>query len=61
MEYSEGDRGPEATVFEVIFPPGQTPNILLEESQPGNKVWPDSTCLVCSMIDIQFGSLGGYV
>lgn len=38
VEYSEGDRGPEATVFEVVFPPGRTPNILLEESQPGNKV-----------------------
>lgn len=25
-------------MFEVVFPPGETPNILLEESQPGNKV-----------------------
>lgn len=37
--YSEGGKGPEAMVFEVVFPPGDTPNILLEESQPGNKVW----------------------
>lgn len=36
--YSEGSRGPEALVFEVIFQPGETPNILLEEKQPGNKV-----------------------
>lgn len=36
--YSEEGMGPEAMVFEVVFPPGETPNILLEESQPGNKV-----------------------
>ncbi|CAB1113702.1 unnamed protein product [Ectocarpus sp. CCAP 1310/34] len=38
VAYSEGAMGPEATVFEVVFPPGHTPNILLEESQPGNKL-----------------------
>ncbi|CAM9345644.1 unnamed protein product, partial [Ectocarpus sp. 6 AP-2014] len=38
VAYSEGAIGPEATVFEVVFPPGRTPNILLEESQPGNKL-----------------------
>lgn len=36
--YSDEGMGPEALVFEVVFPPGETPNILLEESQPGNKV-----------------------
>ena len=36
--YAEGGMGPEALVFEVVFPKGDTPNILLEESQPGNKV-----------------------
>lgn len=45
MLYSEEGKGPEALVFEVVFPPGDTPNILLEESQPGNKV-----CALYSMI-----------
>lgn len=36
--YAEGGMGPQALVFEVVFPKGDTPNIMLEESQPGNKV-----------------------
>lgn len=42
VAYSETGKGPEALVFEVVFPPGETPNILLEESQPGNKVSEES-------------------
>ncbi|CAM9806022.1 unnamed protein product [Scytosiphon promiscuus] len=38
VAFSDAGAGPEATVFEVVFPPGQTPNILLEESQPGHKL-----------------------
>eukprot|EP00904_Undaria_pinnatifida_P008617 jgi/Undpi1/4886/HiC_scaffold_19.g08238.m1 len=36
--YAEGGMGPQALVFEVVFPKGDTPNIMLEESQPGNKL-----------------------